>query len=106
VDIVTEKMPPRAGNFFKAFNLAIVTLICLITAWFTIGKAIQEITVGSSGSSLRIPYYPFYFVVSAMFFLTAFCVAYNLVHLIVTGEEIEAELFEREDTLQIGGDEL
>jgi TRAP-type C4-dicarboxylate transport system permease small subunit len=106
VDIITEKMPPRGRKFFQAFNLAAVTLICVITAWYTIGKAIQEITVGSSGSSLRIPYYPFYFLISAMFFLTAFCVAYNFVHLIVTGEEIEAELFEREDTEQIGGDSL
>jgi TRAP-type C4-dicarboxylate transport system permease small subunit len=106
VDIVTEKMPPPLRKFFQGFNLAATTAICALTAWYTIGKAIKEITVGSSGSALRIPYYPFYFLISAMFFLTAFCVAYNLVHLIVTGTEIEAELFEREDVEQIGGEEL
>jgi TRAP-type C4-dicarboxylate transport system permease small subunit len=91
VDLVVRKLPNLVQRICKCFNLLLTAGICGLGSWFVFVKAGATKTLGATGSSLHIPYYPFYYVISAMFLICALCAAYNMVSVIVRGDEIDEE---------------
>lgn len=88
VDLLTRRLPARAQRVLKCFNLLIVGGICFIGAKYICDGALYQKQLGSSGSSLYIPFYPFYYLIAAMMFLCALCVVYNLIRVVAVGDAV------------------
>jgi TRAP-type C4-dicarboxylate transport system permease small subunit len=88
VDLVTAKLPAGVQRVLKCFNLLLVCLVCLVSVKYIYGQAFYQKQLGTSGSSLYIPYYPFYFLIAAMMLICALCVLYNLIRVIAVGDEL------------------
>jgi TRAP-type C4-dicarboxylate transport system permease small subunit len=87
VDLLTRHFPRMVQKALRLVNLLLIAGISLIVSYYVLEKGFQQKELGASGSSLHIPYYPFYYLISAMMLLVALCVLYSSVRLITTGVE-------------------
>jgi TRAP-type C4-dicarboxylate transport system permease small subunit len=87
VDLLVRRFPARAQRALKCFNLLLGGGVCLIAAKYIFNQAAYQKQLGTSGSSLYIPYYPFYYLIAFMMLLCALCALYNLLRVAAVGEE-------------------
>jgi len=88
VDLLAGRFSANAQAVLKIFNLIVYSVLCVFAGYATFVKGAYEFNLGTCGSSLRIPYWIFYYIIGVMLFISVVCALYNIIHVIVTGEEV------------------
>ncbi len=90
VDLVAGKLPKPVQSVLKVINLVLYSVLCVYASYATFIKGAYEKQMGTCGSSLYIPYYIFYNIIGVMLLVSVACALYNIVHICVTGSEMQA----------------
>ena len=93
VDLVADKLNPKAQDVLIYFNLLLCAAITIIMSINTFAKAERIYLLGSMTGSLAIPFYPVYYLIAVMMMVSAACAIYNMLHFFITGVTIKADSF-------------
>jgi TRAP-type C4-dicarboxylate transport system permease small subunit len=82
VDLLVSSLTPKMQAVFDSVTCFMALVVTAFCAWYTVPQALYIWRLGTESDMLRIPVYPFYFLVAFGFFLLSLILLANFIELV------------------------